>query len=307
MDTCTTCRNPLVPGAKFCGLCGQRVDAPAEAPAAATPPPAPTPQAAPLAQAGPPSEPAPPVMRTPPPAAAPPTWSPVTSAPPPPPPPPSRPRRQVPGGVIAAVAAALLLVAGLVVGVLLLGGDDQPSTTASAGTVAETGTDPAPTETSPTPSAAAEDVRCWNGESRPSVDECAPVRGVAGMRWAMPPFDRRFGQCEPATAYDGKVRAFGCTLTTARGYTAKVTFSEWSSYDAGDEHYREKYGAPDRTDSQFNIWDPTFVKDDFQTSRMFAAGLPFSVTVSSGEEKIAEAVMSGFFFRPDSDVAPYLG
>lgn len=290
METCTTCRNPLVPGAKFCGLCGQRVEAAAAAPTAATP-------------TKPAMDAAPPVVHAPAPAAAPPTRSPVLS--PTPPPPPSRPRTQVPAGVVAAGAAALVLVVGLVAGLVLLGQDNPPNRSEPAGTIAA-GTDPSPDAPSSSPSAATDDVRCWNGDSRPSAEECAAVRGVSGMRWAMPPLDRRFGQCEPATAYDGKVRAFGCALTTARGNKARVTFSEWSSYDAGDEHYREKYGAPDRTDSQFNIWDPTFVKDDFQTSRMFAAGLPFSVTVSSAEKEIAEAVMLGFFFRPDSDVAPYL-
>lgn len=202
------------------------------------------------------------------------------------------------------IGTALLLVVGLAVGAVLLRlGDDPAPPTAVTSEGSAVGTDPSPVEESRT---AAPSVTCWDGATRPAVADCAPVRGVAGLRWAFPPLDRRFDRCEPAAAYDGKVRAIACDLTTQRGNTARVVFSEWRTFEDGDDHYRDKYGAPDSDDGQFNTWSPAYIKDDYQTSRMFTAGLPFSVTVASSDRGIADAVMSGFSFRPSAETKPYL-
>ena len=125
------------------------------------------------------------------------------------------------------------------------------------------------------------------------------------MRWLFPALAEDFSRCSPGAVYDGKVRALGCTVDSEEGRSARVVYSEWTTFDSGDGHYRRKYGSPDRTDAQFNVWSTTWVSNNFQTSRMFTSELPFSVTVASGSKEVAEAVMDRLRFRPVAQTARY--
>ena len=124
------------------------------------------------------------------------------------------------------------------------------------------------------------------------------------MRWLFPSLARDFARCDPGTVYAGKLRVFECVVSEP-GRRARVVYSEWGTFELGDSHYRRKYGIPDRTDAQFNVWSTTWVSDNFQTSRMFARGLPYSVTVASSSKDAAAEVMAGLRFRSVTETDPY--
>lgn len=275
-ETCSTCRSPLVPGARFCGLCGQRVNTD---PMVTLP----TPSAH--------TEP-----------------QPVTS------PTSEEARREVdqrgrrlPATGLVAIAAALLLCVVLVVGAILVtrGRSDPvpplgvPTNTQRSDPSLTSSPSHSTTQDTPGP------VDCWNGLSRPTAQDCSPIRGVAGLRWVFPSLSSRFSDCDPSSAYGDKVRAYGCTVTTASGRSARVVYSEWATFESGDRHYRAKYGTPNRRSSQFNVWSTTFVGTNFQTSRMFNRELPFSVTVASQDRDSPSAVMDGLDFRSAAETARY--
>ena len=125
------------------------------------------------------------------------------------------------------------------------------------------------------------------------------------MQWLFPPLAADFNRCDTATPYGGKLRAYGCAVVAPSGRTVRVVYSEWQNFELGDNHYREKYGAPDRTDAQFNIWSTVRVKRTYQTSRMFVSGLPFSATVASGTARDATTVMNRLHFRGARQTEPY--
>jgi hypothetical protein len=125
------------------------------------------------------------------------------------------------------------------------------------------------------------------------------------MRWVFPTLGRDFAACTPATAYDGKIRAVGCTVDSGLGRSARVVYSEWRTFELGDAHYRRKYGSPDAQDAQFNIWSTTRVSGKYESSRMFASGLPFSLTVASGSQEATDAVMRRLRFRSPAETKQY--
>ena len=212
-------------------------------------------------------------------------------------------------GVVAVLAALSLLSLGAFVGaVLLLGGGDDD--TVRAPLVQNSGGASPDASADATPESGGADkvtqVRCWNDVQAEAQAACPPVRGPAGMQWLFPSLAAEFSGCDAATPYGGKLRAFGCTMSVPGGPTARVVYSEWRSFELGDTHYREKYGAPDRTDAQFNVWSTVPRSSNYQTSRMFVSGLPFSVTVASRTARDATAIMNQLRFRRAPQTDPYL-
>jgi hypothetical protein len=124
------------------------------------------------------------------------------------------------------------------------------------------------------------------------------------MRWVFPSLARDFARCAAGTVYAGKIRALECSVDDP-GRKARVVYSEWDTFELGDAHYRRKYGSPDRTDAQLNVWSTAWVSDSFQTSRMFARGLPYSVTVASNSKEAVDEVMDTIRFRAASETNPY--
>ena len=84
-----------------------------------------------------------------------------------------------------------------------------------------------------------------------------------------------------------------------------MVYSEWRTFELGDAHYREKYGPSDRTDAQLNIWSTVRVTSNYQTSRMFVSGLPFSVTSHRGPSLSPPPSGTGYVFeRPQERARP---
>jgi hypothetical protein len=208
------------------------------------------------------------------------------------------------GVLVACVAVALLVVVALV-GAALLG---RQAVDADADLEVSPTSAVVPTQRAAPSGDASSDsgsrVQCWDGGIRASHTECAPPRGVAAMKWLFPGLARDFNRCNDAAAYDGKVRAFGCTVLYG-DQTARVVYSEWQTFKLGDDHYRRKYGSPDRTGPQFNIWGAVWVSNTYQTSRMFTSGLPYSVTVASKSQAAATSVMERLRYQPADATLPY--
>jgi len=265
-EQCARCGTALLAGAKFCGRCGEPISAqPAESMPSTASVPA--------------------LPRS----ASPPAGS-----------------RSSLQNLLIAFVAVLLLVGSALIGAALLGGEASDVGAApgpeTAGADAEVGAQTAQEDGSD--SEPEQQIQCWNGSKRETHAQCPPLRGIAGMRWLFPSLAEDFSRCSPGAAYDGKVRALGCAVDS-EGHSARVVYSEWSTFGSGDRHYRRKYGTPDRSDGQFNVWSTVWVSNNFQTSRMFSSRLPFSVTVASESEDGATAVMDGLRFRPEMETARY--
>lgn len=216
-------------------------------------------------------------------------------------------RLPVPVLLIGGVVLLLALVGALGAALLL---QDGSSSTPISATAAPTGT----AEAVPTPGASeglegdteTRVIRCWDDNPAEGYSACPALRGVAAMRWLFPGLARDFSSCEPASAYDGKLRAYACTVEGAGNRSARVVYSEWTSFALGDSHYRRKYGSPESRAGGFNIWDTVYVSERFQTSRMYSSSLPFSVTVASKSEQLATEVMNRLEIRSSSTTERYV-
>lgn len=209
-------------------------------------------------------------------------------------------------GLLVGGIAMLSLVLVAILGALLLG--RQASDTGNEAAAGPSAPVVEPTaggaSTTAAPSASGDPVRCWNGQAAAAYNACARLRGASAMRWLFPTLERDLSSCVPASAYDGKIRAFECMVSLG-GYSARVVYSEWGSFQLGDDHYREKYGAPDRRDGQFSVWTTEKRAKNYQTSRMFASKLPFSMTVAASSEEAASEVMRNLPFRGSAQTDLY--
>ena len=222
---------------------------------------------------------------------------------------PDRPARRLSVHALLVAGVVLLLALVGVLGAALLLQDGSSNTPVSPIAAPTGATSEAPT-TGATGSVegdtSAPPIRCWDNAPAESYSACPALRGVAAMRWLFPALGRDFSSCEPASAYDGKLRAYACKVEVPGDHGARVVYSEWTTFAIGDGHYRRKYGSPDRLDSVFNVWATVYVSERFQTSRMYSSSLPFSVTVASKSERSATQIMSRLESRSPAAINRYL-
>ena len=190
--------------------------------------------------------------------------------------------RVTPSRAVLVIAAVLVLAVGLILGIRLTGSESQPDAAGQTQSSSDdkpgsvTADDDSPQEPAPPT-----DVTCWDGTRSASRAACPPVRGLPGMRWLFPSFNRAFGDCQATRLYDGKVNARKCTVRLSDGGSAAVVYSEWGSFALGQQHYLRKYGPAAFSQSGMNVWATAFQKTNYQSSRMFAATFPYSVTFAA--------------------------
>jgi len=142
----------------------------------------------------------------------------------------------------------LLLGLAALVGIVALGGVslrtlmDETITCADGTEVGSLDECQARASSTPSRSASGAPVTCWNGEETARRGQCTTPRGVAGLKWVYPSFERDFNGCQavPDPTPAEKVSAWFCPFA---GHPQEgVRYNEWSSASDAEAwhelHYR---------------------------------------------------------------------
>jgi hypothetical protein len=145
-----------------------------------------------------------------------------------------------------------LLVVGIVVVLAVIGavawfslGNDQKQASGSTTGTSSTG---GPTDKSS--GGATKGVTCWNGKQAAQPSACSVPKGLKGLRWVFPSFDRDFDKCylRPVRNADPVTRPIRSWFCPSKpGSLAGTSYTEWPNHSVDVTKYDREYPTPPAT------------------------------------------------------------
>lgn len=140
------------------------------------------------------------------------------------------------------------------------------------------------------PTAADSLLTCWDGAQVEVVSACTKPRGVDGLAWVFPSFDRESQDCvDELVAHPEYTRPAMWTCQQAvGGRPVSITYSEVSTQRAALRFFDALHGVDERRAgrsqdgaSEIYAWTPTETSEGRWEASLLLRDAPFAVTVSA--------------------------
>lgn len=133
-------------------------------------------------------------------------------------------------------------------------------------------------------------VTCWDGEPAETIEDCRRPRGIAGLTWVFPSFDRERLECvDELVSHPEYTRPTMWTCAQAVGGRAvDVTYSEVTGIQDALRFLDRLHGPDARsTGPAAYSWSPTVTRSGAWVASLLLRDVPFSVTVTATQRSDA--------------------